>query len=772
MGHVLKDERCSVEVGDRVARVDGREKVTGFAIYGVDVKVPRMLFGKILRSPHPHALIRNIDTSAAEAREGVRAVVTAQDAPGVRFGFLKVHSDRFADMLPLADKKVRYVGEEVAAVAAIDEETAQLALDLIEVDYEVLPGVFDPEVALEDDAPQVHDHVEGNLLDEVLMENGALDEGFAAADIVVAESFRTTPASQVCLEPQQAVAQWDSSDRLTLWASTQMPFLLRSHLAATLDIDESQIRVMRTAIGGGFGKRMEMHAADPIAALLARKAKDAVKIVYTREEEFLATRCRHPLILHTRVGAKRDGTLTALEMRVVTDSGAYASQAPGITRVTGANAMTLYRVPAVRFQAKIVYTNNPPGGAYRGYGNPQGTIALETTMDALAAELGIDPVALRLKNTPRPNSLSNLQQRITSCGAADCLQAVADRLGWDGKRAAQPLAVEGKVRGVGLACAVNVGGGARDLGNNDGCGAFVKIEDDGGVMLITGGQEIGTGGSTMMAQIISQELGVPISRIHVLNTDTDVMPWDIGCHAQRNAFVTGHAARLAAQDAREQLFASAGELLETAPADLVAKDGQIFARGAPSKSVAIATAVQALHYRTGGSAILGKGYYDPPTVPTDPRGKGNKSGAYSYACHGVEIEVELDTGRVSVLRVVAAHDCGKAINPMDVEGQIEGGILQAMGWALTEELIWREGRTLNPDLLDYKVLMALDAPEVEVVLIETADPEGPFGAKGVAEIAIVPTAAAIGNALNHALGVRLRGLPFSPEKILRAIGAI
>ncbi len=768
----LQPDRRSAEVGDRVNRIDGREKVTGLATYGVDVSVPRMLFAKILRSPHPHALIRSIDTSRAEALAGVRAVVTADDQSGMTFGFLQMHAERFADQLPLAARKVRYVGEEVAAVAAIDEETAQIALDLIDVDYEVLPGVFDPEEALEDGAPIVHDGTERNLLDEVLMENGDLDAGFADADVVVEDWFRTTPASQVCLEPQQSVAQWDASGRLTIWASTQMPFLLRTHLARTMAMDESQIRIMRTAIGGGFGKRMEMHAADPIAALLARKAREAVKIVYTREEEFLATRCRHPLILRTRLGARHDGTLTALHMEVVTDSGAYASQAPGITRVAGGNAMTLYRIPAVRFDAKIVYTNNPPGGAYRGYGNPQGTIALETTMDALAAKLGIDPVALRLKNTPRADSLSNLNQQITTCAASDCLEAVAERLGWEDARRAGPVAVDGKIRSVGLACAVNVGGGARDLGNNDGCGAFVKIEDDGGVMLMTGGQEIGTGGSTMMAQVISQELGVPMDRIQVLNTDTDVMPWDIGCHAQRNAFVTGHAARLAAEDARAQLFDSAGDMLEAAPADLVAKDGRIFARGAPSRSVEISEAVRARHYRSGGTAILGKGFYDPPTVPTDPRGKGNKSASYSYACHGVEIEVELDTGRVSVLRVVAAHDCGRAINPMDVEGQIEGGVAQALGWALTEELVWREGRTLNPDLLDYKVLTPLDVPEIEVVLVETADPEGPYGAKGVAEIAIVPTAAAIANALDHALGARIRSLPFSPDKVLAATGAI
>jgi xanthine dehydrogenase molybdenum-binding subunit len=434
--------------------------------------------------------------------------------------------------------------------------------------------------------------------------------------------------------------------------------------------------------------------------------------------------------------------------------------------------MNLYRVPAVRFEAKIVYTNNPPGGAYRGYGNPQGTIALETAMDALAAELGMDAVELRLKNAPRPDSLSNLSQKITTCGAVDCLQAVAGRLDFSVRRSTAPVAVDGRIRAVGLASAVNVGGGARDLGDNDGCGAFVKVEDDGGVMLLTGGQEIGTGGSTMMAQVVSQELGVPMARIQVLNNDTDVMPWDIGCHAQRNAFVTGHAARLAAQDARVQLFQQASEMLEAAPADLVAKDSRIYAQGAPGRSVGLAEAVQALHYRTGGAAILGKGYYDPPTVPTDPRGKGNKSATYSYACHGVEIEVELDTGRVTVLRVVAAHDCGTAINPMDVEGQIEGGVAQAMGWALTEELVWREGRTLNADLLDYKVLTPMDVPDIEVVLIETADPEGPYGAKGVAEISIVPTAAAIANALNYALGARLRTLPFSPDKVLDATGAI
>lgn len=760
----------SAEVGERVPRVDGQEKVTGLAVYGVDVKVPRMLFGKILRSPHPHAAIKLIDTSRAEALDGVRAVVTGKDGPGHTFGFLKVHADKFADMLPLAVDRVRYVGEEVAAVAAVDEDTAQLALELIDVEYEPLPGLFDPERAMDPDAPQVHQAIESNILDDVVMENGDLDAGFSEAEVVVEKSFWTSPASQVCLEPQQAVAQWDASGRLTIWSSIQMPFLLREHLAATLGLDESKVRVIRTAIGGGFGKRMEMHAADPIAALLARKAKSAVKIVYTREEEFLATRCRHPLILHTRVGAKRDGTLTALHMRVITDCGAYASQAPGITRVAGGNAMTLYRVPAVRFEAKIVYTNNPPGGAYRGYGNPQGTIALETTIDALALELGMDSVELRQRNLVRPNSLSNLEQQITTCGVRECLNAVAERLDWDGAQGVRRTR-EGRIRSVGLACAVNVGGGARDLGNSDGCGALLKIEDDGAVMLITGGQEIGTGGSTLMAQVVSDQLGVPLSQIRVLNSDTDVMPWDIGCHAQRNAFVTGHAARLACEDARGQLLEGASELLEAAPHDLRAKDGRIFVQGAPGRSVSIGEAVRSVHYRSGGRAILGKGYYDPPTVPTDPRGKGNKSGSYSYACHGVEIEIDPDTGIVRVLRVVAAHDCGKAINPMDVEGQIEGGVAQALGWALTEELIWRNGRTLNADLLDYKVLTSVDVPEIEVVLVETADPEGPFGAKGVAEIAIVPTAAAVANALTRATGRAINQLPFSSERVLAALAS-
>lgn len=770
-GGVVTQEKRSVAVGDRVRRVDGREKVTGSAVYGVDVNVPRMLFGKILRSPHPHAAIRRIDTSRAEALPGVRAVVIGKDTPGIPFGFFKIHNDQFADMQPLARDKVRYVGEEVAAVAAVDEDTAQIALDLIDVEYEELPAVFEPEDALRPGAPLVHEQIEDNVIDRILMENGDLDEGFEAADVVIEDSFRTTPASQVCLETQQAVAQWDASGRVTVWASIQMPFLLRAHLAATLGIDESRVRVIRTVIGGGFGKRMEMHAADPIACILARRTNEAVKIVYTREEEFLATRCRHRLILDTRIGAKRDGTLTAIEMKAITDSGAYVSQAPGITRVAGGNAMTLYRAPAVHFEAEIVYTNNPPGGAYRGYGNPQGTIALETAMDALAAELEMDPVALRRKNAPKPNSLSNLGQKITTCGATDCLEEVAERLDWAQRRHQSPEVVDGKVRGIGLASAVNVGGGARDLGNNDGCGAFVKIEDDGGVMVMCGGQEIGTGGSTVIAQVVSHELGVPIERIQILNSDTNVMPWDIGCHAQRNTFVLGHAARIAATDARDELFRAAAEMLETAQEDLVGKDDQVFARGAPSRSVPIPDVVRNLHYRPGGTAILGKGYYDPPTVPTDPRGKGNKSASYSYACHGVEIEVELDSGRVTVLRVVAAHDCGKAINPMDVEGQIEGGVAQALGWALTEELVWKEGRTLNPDLLDYKVLTTMDVPDTEVVLVETADPEGPYGAKGVAEISIVPTAAAVANALAHATGSRFRSLPFSPQKILSAVQA-
>lgn len=755
-------------VGTSVPRVDALDKVTGTTVYGSDVVLPGMLFGKILRSPHAHARIVRVDTSKAEALDGVRAVVTAADTPKLTYGFQSGQNPRLADKMPLEAEKVRFIGDEVAAVAAVDALTAEKALELIEVDYEVLPAVFDPELARQPGAPLIHEGVERNVIDVFDYGEGDVERGMAEADVVVEREYFSQAVAPTAMETHQAVASWDARGRLTMYASTQMPFLLRAHLAAVLGLDEGDVRILKMPMGGGFGGRMEMHSLDPICAVLARKAGRPVKIVYSREEEFLASRFRHPIRMQVRLGAKRDGTMTALDMDMLTDSGAYVSQACGVARVGAVNALTLYRIPDTRVHSEIAYTNNPYGGAFRGYGNTQGNFALESIVDDLAEALGMDAVELRIKNGNQPGQSTYLAQEIESCGYEESLRRGREASGWDSIRGRHERRGR-KVRGIGMASVINVGGGARDQGDSDSSGAVVIMQDDGSVTVNTGGQEIGSGGTTVFAQIAAEELGVSIDRVTVHNSDTDLMPWDIGCHAQRNVFCAGNAVRVAAAEARAVLMEEIQRQIGADPSEVEVYEDQVWVGGA--SVAAIGEIAHKAHFRSGGRYIWGKGFYDPPTVKTDSRGRGQKSGAYSFGAQFAEVEVDLDTGEVDVVKVVAAHDVGRAINPAGVEGQIEGGVVQALGQALTEHLVFDEGHLRNATLTDYRIPTAVDSPIVEPIIVESNDQEGPYGAKGVAEATIVPTLAAVTNAIYDAVGVRIDELPASAERVLLGLQA-
>jgi 4-hydroxybenzoyl-CoA reductase alpha subunit len=752
-------------VGAGLARVDGLDKVLGRAVYGVDVDLPGMLVGKVLRSPLPHARLRAVDVDRARRLPGVRAVIAGRDTPGITYGFFKHLNPRFGDKLPLEIDKVRFVGDEIAAVAAVDEETAAEALSLIEVDYEELPAVFDVDAALAAGAPLVHDAVPDNVGAVVRRGAGDLDAGFRAADVVVERRYSTHAVAPCCLEPHQAVASYDPvAGTVTLWASTQMPFQLRAHLADALGLPEARVRIVKTTMGAGFGSRMEMHAPDPIASLLSLRTRRPVKIVYSRTEEFQASRFRHPFRFDCRMGLTRDGRITALEGVALIDNGAYMSQATGVASVAGTNPFSIYKVPAFRYEGRIVYTNKPYGGAYRGYGNPQGTFAIESLVDEAAQELGLDPVALRRRNVYAPGDVSSLGFRFTTCAQRECLEAVVAALRFHEPRP--------RGRGVGIAALFGPGGGTRVHGNSDGCGAILKLEDDGTLQIITGGQEIGQGGNTVIAQIAAETLGVPYGGIRIENSDTNLMPWDLGTHGSRNTFVAGNAVAGAARKLRERVFAVAGEMLEAAPEDLVAADGVVAVRGAPDRSVTIAAVARSAHYRNGGALLIAEHFYDPPTEQPGPDGKGNKSAAYAFGFHGAEVEVDEETGEVRVLRMVAAHDIGRAINPKGVEGQVEGGVAQGLGYALFENMFADDGHTLMSNLQDYKIPAACDVPEaIETVLVESHDPEGPYGAKGVAEPGIVPVAPAIVNAVADAIGVRIRDLPATPEKIVEGLDA-
>ncbi|MGB3904775.1 MAG: molybdopterin cofactor-binding domain-containing protein [Anaerolineae bacterium] len=744
-------------VGKRVPKLDAPGKVTGQVVYGHDMKVPRMLYGKILRSEHAHALILSVDTSRARALPGVKAVITAEDIPEVKIGWARDHP-------VLKSGRVRSTRDEIAAVAAVDEDTAHEALELITVEYEELPAVFDPEEAMKPGAPVIHEEAPNNIQEKMRQSyyHGDVQKGFADSDVVIEDRFKLPFVTHCCLGTCFCLASFSSSGDLTVWSSTQMPFLYQRDLSMALGIPATKIRVIKAAIGGGFGSKLDMYPFEPICVFLAQKAGCPVKITFTREEEFIASPTRQPVICDIKSGVKKEGTLLAREVRMILDNGAYSSWGSTTPLVMMLTISSLYRVPNVRYDVTVAYTNNPYSGAMRGYGNPQATFVLESHMDMLAHELGMDPMEFRLKNANQPGDVTGQGVRISTCGLTECIERAGQSIGWKKKRAKPGN------RGVGMASVFHVGGGAR-IYPSDGCGSTVKVDDFGKVTLITGSTDMGQGSDTVLAQIVAEELGVPLENVTVVNTDTDITPWDVGAHASRTTFVAGNSARLAAADAKRQILEAAARSLGEKAENLDMKDGRVFLKGEPEEWVPFAKMVRSEHFRLDGDVILTKGWYEPPTEKQDKEFRGNISATYSFATQAVEVEVDSETGEVAVLKIGAAHDVGRAINPMAVEGQIHGGISMGLGYALYEEVLLEEGKVLNPNFADYALPTALEMPPIETILIETDDPAGPFGAKGIAEPANIPTAPAIANAVYDAVGVRIRDLPITPEKVLRAL---
>ena len=744
-------------VGKRVPKLDAPGKVTGQIAYGHDMKLPRMLYGKILRSEYAHARILNIDTSKAKALPGVRAVITAEDIPDMRIGWARDHP-------VLKSGKVRSVRDEIAAVAAVDEDTASEALQLIKVEYEELPGVFDPEEAMKPGAPVIHADAPNNIQEKMRQSyyHGDVEKGFSESDVVIEDRFTLPFVTHCCMGTSFCLADFSPTGDLTVWSSTQMPFLYQRDLSTVLGIPASKIRVIKATIGGGFGSKLDMYPFEPICVLLAQRTGCPVRITFTREEEFVASPTRQPVICDIKSGAKRDGTLTARQVSMILDNGAYSSWGSTTPLVMMVTISSLYRVPNVKYDVAVAYTNNPYSGAMRGYGNPQATFVVESHMDMLAHELGMDPMEFRLKNANQPGDVTGQGVKITTCGLTECIEKAAESVSWKEKRA-KPGG-----RGVGMASLIHVAGGAR-IYPSDGCGSTVKVDDFGKVTLISGSTDMGQGADTVMAQIVAEELGVPVANVTVVNTDTDITPWDVGAHASRTTFVAGNSARLAAMDAKRQILEGAAENLGEKAEDLDMKEGKIFRKGEPEESIPFEKMVRSKHFRPDGDVILARGWYEPPTERQDKEFRGNISAAYGFATQAVEVEVDTQTGEVRVLKIAAAHDVGRAINPMAVEGQIHGGISMGLGYGLYEELVVQEGQVLNPNFADYALPTALDMPEIDTIIIETDDPAGPFGAKGMAEPACIPTAPAIANAVYDAVGVRIKDLPITPEKVLKAL---
>ncbi|MCX6059772.1 MAG: xanthine dehydrogenase family protein molybdopterin-binding subunit [Chloroflexi bacterium] len=763
-------------IGQRIPKLDASAKATGKATYGHDIRLPGMLHGRILYSRYAHAKIVNMDVSRAKNLRGVKCVLTSADNPAHLFGYGK-------DNKPFKDI-ARSLRDEIAGVVAIDPDIAEEALELITVEYEPLPAIFSPTEALEEDAPLIHPErkSQSNMFHSYHYAHGDLEQGERESDVVVEASYTVPYVTHACMETSVVVAQFDLRDHLTLWSTTQIPFLLQRDLSEALGISGSQIRIIQTAVGGAFGRGLDIYPYEPIAALMARKAGQPVRLAFSRHEEFTAGPARQPVEVTIRAGAKSDGTLTFRDVSSVLDVGAYISWGSVTPLVMMETTASLYQVPHVRFQADCVYTNNLITGAMRGYGNPQSTFFVETIMDRLAEALKMDPVEFRVRNANVPNSETPQGLIITSCGLKECLEVVAANADQGThvsfSNTGQSAAIKRPLieidsphlkRGIGFAATLNVGGGAR-IYRSDGCGATVKVDDFGHVTLITGSTEIGQGSETVLAQIVAQTLGAKMEDITVLNSDTDIKPWDVGVHASRTTFIAGNAAQLAALDARCQIFETAAELLKANPEELQSNDGTVTVKDDPTRSLTIAQAARSRHFKEGGKVILGEGWYDPPTKLVDKDTyKGNISAAYGFGAQMAEVEVDTETGKVRVLRLVCANDVGLAINPMAVEGQIEGGAQMGLGYALTEELIVREGKILNPDLLDYRLFTSADMPEIKSIIVETDDPKGPFGAKGVGEMGGTPTAAAIANAIYNAIGIRMTQLPMTPERVLAAI---
>jgi len=784
-------------VGKATSRPDGPDKAAGKAHYIHDLQRPGMLYGKIKFSDYPHAQIKNIDTSKAENLPGVKAVITAVNTPEIRFGFLR-------DNTALKKDKVRQYRDEVAAVAAIDPDIAAEAIDLIQVEYEPLPGVFSPHEAMKESAPLVHEtDPRGRPRSHNILPlkyhhgSGDLEAGKRAAKHVVEGEFSTPLVQQCCMGTAGCIAEFDMNNNLTLWAKTQIPFLAQrdfNRALSDMGLKGKNTRIILPALGGGFGSGLDTHAYEYIAILLAFQTGQPIKIVYDRREEFANLSPRQSSQTRIVQGCDRNGKLTFRQVDVLQDNGAYTSWGATYPSVMMMPATSLYRIPNITFNAKLVYTNNTYCQAMRGYGNPELTWALESNMDELAEEVGIDPFEFRILNRNEPGDITPMGLKISTCGLKECLETVAQKLDW------KSGTKKGKNRGIGMASLIHVGGGGR-IYKSDASGMILKLDDFGNVNVFYGGVEMGQGLHAVLIQAVAEALGVLPDKVFINPTDTGTCPWDVGTHASRGAFMAGNAAILAANKLRSKIFELAEELFpaevektlkkhleknpEYKPQDFdiakAAKDnrfdlqeGYIYIKDAPLEPwlrLDVGRLLRAAHFRQQGKMLTAEAFYDPPNeLPDFEKGFGNISSTYAFGTQGAEVEVDTETGEVKILRMVAAHDVGKVLNPPGLKGQIYGALAQGIGYALYEELRSDKGKILNPDFRDYKIPRTheMDFP-IDLEFIETDDSFGPFGAKGVAEPGLVPTAPAIANAIYNAVGVRIRDLPITPEKVLDAI---
>ena len=764
-----KNLKYTNPVGKSVPRIDGKGLVTGQTKFATDITFPNMLIGKMIRSPHAHARILSIDTSKAERLPGVKAIITAQDTYPIKFGSNEYFFPHTVDQLPLESEKVRYIGDEIGAVAAVDEETALEAIKLIDVQYETLPAVFDVLEAMKPNAPSIHDHVRSNIALILPVNFGNPERALKESDYVREDVFYSQAAAHTCMETHTCIGQWEEfSNKITLWISHQAPFKVREALAKCLKKDLNDIRVIKTASGGGFGGKLEMLPMDFAACLLSKKTGGLpVKFCYTREEEFSFSRRKHNMHYKLKSGVKKDGTLMAVTGEVIADGGAYCSYGPTVLAAAILRIFMVYKIQHLRISGYRVYTNTPISGAMRGFGGVQSGFSVESHMDLLAQGIGMDPVEFRLKNITSPNMVTTNQMHISSNGLKECIEKATTAAQWKKKRGQQSHLS----RGIGIGIAGDVMG-SKMYKSHESAGSIVKVEEDCSVYLFTGAADTGQGSNTALSQIAAQELGIDYNRIKCRAADTETTPFDTGSFASRVTFISGNATLLAARDAKKQILHVVAEEHKIPIEELDIQEENVIRPKDHSVVMSFEKAVTLNYSFNYGKQIIGRGSYNPKTTPVDFRtGAGNVSGSYGFEAQIAEVKVNKETGEVTILKLWDAHDIGKAINPQSVEGQIEGSLAMGLGYTFSEDLQFKNGRVCNPNFAHYRIPRSVGVPKIETLLIETNDPQGPFGAKGMGEASLLPTAAAIANAIEDAVGVRIKELPITPAKIVAALKA-
>ena len=760
-------------VGASPNKVEAAEKVLGKASYIADLKRPNMLFGAILQSPFPHAEIVSYNIESAMALNGVKAIITGDNFDRAYMGpFIK-------DEGALAKDKVRYLGEPVAAVAATTPEIARNAVGLIKVKYKELPAVLNMHDAIADDAPIIHESLNdyikifdaisyGNVMSETKMSEGDVESAWDDCDLIVENIYETQAQNHLPIETCGALADIDGNGRVELWSANQSVFRVQANVCETLGLPMSKLRCLTPKVGAGFGNKMEAHV-QPIVVKLALETGLPVKLILSREEDFEIVRARHPSFIRCKTGVKNDGTFIARDVNILMDGGAYADDSPGVLGYSLMCARGPYNIPNTRAEGRVVYTNRLRFAAFRGFGNPQINFATESQIDEIADKLEMDPVEIRLKNTMKSGDRWFGGQVVESNGLDECISKVKEMSNLGNRKTDDPTSSGSKYRGFGIAIGGHISGLL-------GTGAIVRLLEDGTVSLNTGATDIGQGSDTVLSQICAESLQVPIENVALSSPDTDGSPFNWGTTASRVTYTTGRAVVGASKEAEKQIKQAASEMLECSAEDIeLLPGGRAGIKGVPGRDVSFFEVSKYTHWGVGGPIIGSNSLvYDNPSV--DPKRAVvsgvpfSQIGVYAFNATLVEIEVDKRTGQTKVVQAWTATDVGKAINPQLVEGQIEGGFVQGLGLALVEEMVWDGGRLANPNLMDYKIPGSLDVPyEINPIIVEHPEPDGPYGAKGVGEIPLVTVPAAISNAIQNASGARIRTLPMTSEKVFNSI---